>query len=340
VDEQNHEFALPDPLEQLDEWGKSVEKRVGRSERRRRIVHVFRRGRRWMVASMVLLAVAGAIGAVAVWGPRLPAVEADDYRRDAPPSGVSATSGVGEADRGPFADTPAELFASGQAGLVMPVGVATGAWSAEEVTAALDKTRAALIAAHLDPRMLVDHEPSTLLGLLSAEQRTTIGAGIAAGDYAAVAARISAQFVLDEELPRVSGRTTYRAGLWGDVPALEVITNYVWVYPFEVPKGWAGSRIVGVHVEEHWYFPKDASVSARYRGMNLGAVDGYFLGSDCAEMDRGFLAPDRGDDSTPRPAPSDEDPYESYFRPDHALDIGSDCDDAAASPTPNTDGAI
>lgn len=316
-----------DPLAQLEEWGKSVERRISRRHRlgRLRLPRLRLPRRPLIIGACVLLATA-ILASNVWWVMRRPAPGAGSYAKDPVPSGIGATSGPGSVAKGPFNGTPAAAFPSGEDGLVMPAAQAVGAWSEEEVTDALGKVKTALVAGHLDRRMLVDHDPSALLALLSPAGRDHLATAISEGRYALTAVRIAKDAKLAAEPARVSGRTTYREGVWDDLPVLEVITNYVWVYPFDVPQTWTGEQVVVVHSEEHWYFPKDDAVAGDDRGMNLGRVDGYFSGMDCAQAGAGFTAPGRGGvDPSARPGSQSTEAPEAYFQPDHTLDIGDGC---------------
>ena len=326
-----------DPLAQLEKWGRSVERRISwryrlsrirfrvsfrRPARRPRPRH---RVRRRAVTLTVVLVLAAVLVASNVWwvlsrpGP-------DDYAKAPAPGGIGATSGTGAPVRGPFDGTPAATFPSGEDGLVMPAAQVVGAWSEQEVAQALAKVKAALVASHLDHRMIVDHDPSAFLALLAPSNGDDIGQDIRDGGRVTTAVRIAKDATLSGETPRVSGRTTYREGAWDGIAVLEVITNYVWVYPFQVPQTWTGDRVAVVHSEEHWYFPKDKAVAAGNRGMNLYDTDGYLSHIDCALASAGFTAPGRGGaDPSARPEAQQSEAPEAYFQPDHTLDIGDGC---------------
>jgi hypothetical protein len=316
-----------DPLAQLDAWGREVERKARRRHRLQAIGRALRRlrpGNR-TAAVVVVLVIAGiCAGLMSQWRTFLDRVDKPyAYPTADVPSGIGATSGTGIVQTGPFAGTPAESFPEGEAGLVLPTAQATGKWSEAEVAQALATVKKALIAAHLDHRMLVDHDPSTFLALLSPEHRKDIGNDIANGSYGTTAVRIAKDAKLAPELPRVSGRLTYREGMWDKIAVLEVISNYVWVYPFEVPSG--AQRVVVVHDEVHWLFPKDKSVQAGWRGMNIGDSKGYWDLMDCAETGHGFTAPYKGNDASADPLATSTEPSSAYFQPDHTLDIESGC---------------
>jgi hypothetical protein len=247
------------------------------------------------------------------------------------PSGISATSSptpsasAEPVDLGPFAGTPADSFPSGADGITLPTAQATGAWSAEQVAADLAKVKAALIASHLDHRLLISHDPSRFLALMASYARGFWIKQLQAGKFGVNLVRIASSAHLAADSPRVSGRTTYRATTWNHVDALEIITNYVWVYPFAVPASGSGSNLVIVHSEERWYFPKSGEVAAASRGLNLGYAGGFWDRMDCAESDKGFTAPFSGSDPSALPDVHDSEAPDAYFQPDHTLNIVNDC---------------
>jgi hypothetical protein len=78
----------------------------------------------------------------------------------------------------PFAGSPADGYADGQAGIVVPAAHALGSYPAAEVQAAYAETRKLLIAANLDPQTLHGGSPDALASLLTAQQRTIFVSGL------------------------------------------------------------------------------------------------------------------------------------------------------------------
>lgn len=228
----------------------------------------------------------------------------------------SLSSTANSTVKGPFDGTPAASFASGEAGLVMPAAKTTGAWSEQEVAAALQKVRAALIASHLDHRIIVDHDVSAFLATLCSACGDHLGKEFAAGRFGLVAQRIAKEWKLAAEPPRVSGHTTFRESKWGEVKVLEVVTNYVWVYPFDLPQEWSGERVVVAHDEVRWVFPKDADVDGSYRGMSQADSKGYLVGMECGQAKLGYLAPRPHRSTTTQDA---------LYRPDHPFEVEKGC---------------
>ncbi|NUR69221.1 MAG: hypothetical protein HOU81_00115 [Hamadaea sp.] len=313
-----------DPLAQLAEWGRGAERRARRAYRLKALGRTVRRSAgaaRRVVIFAVVLAILGTCG-VLTWrkviaAPRGPR----PYATAATPDGISATTGAGDSLASPFDGTPAALFPAGQAGIVLPSPTATGPWTAADVRTALDRVRTALIVSHLDQRILVQHDAAPF-ALLAADSRTWWTKTLKGTDYGVTVVRIATDAKLAPVEPRVSGRLTYRAAKLNGHQALEVITNYVWVYAFDVPSGWTGSRTTVVHGEEHWFFIRSKNALLMY----LQDTDGYWSSMDCASAKQGLTAPWRGGPAEAKPTstPFDE-PTEAYYQPDHSLDIAESC---------------
>src|SRR5690606_28428425 len=123
------------------------------------------------------------------------------------PSGTPTPGGAETAS--PFAGTPAEHFAEGEAGIVLPAAEPVGDFTAEEVAEALEQVRQALIAARLDETMLVDHNPEKFLSLLAPDQREAVAVVLDTKRAAAVVTQISGDVKLAPYLPRVDFLASY-----------------------------------------------------------------------------------------------------------------------------------
>ncbi|NUT35948.1 MAG: hypothetical protein HOV79_23075 [Hamadaea sp.] len=320
-------MADQDPLAQLEEWGRGVERRVRRRQRLEafgRASRRFLRASRRPAAALLALAVLGACGVFGlrfITTPRSPR----PYATASAPDGVSATSGAGGTAASPFDGTPAAAFPAGRAGIVLPTAAAAGPWPAADVRTALDRVSAALVASHLDERVLVRHDTSAFVAMLAPDVRRWWTSKLQGPHYGVTVVRIAADARLAAVEPRVSGRTTYRASALAGRPALEVITNYVWVYAFDVPADWTGSRTVVVHGEEHWFFVRSGTTLRMY----LEDTKGYWGSMDCDASRKALTAPWRGGPAevVPSSTPDDE-PQEAYYQPDHALEIAGSCADS------------
>jgi hypothetical protein len=324
-----------DPLAQLEEWGRAVEREVSRDRTLRKLSKQQRNKprrrmpRRLLSAAAVAIVVAAVVAVYVTGNKSSPTPQA--YPRAAAPSGVTATSGstpspspTASVARTPFDDTPAASWASGASGIANPVAKATGDWSKSAVAADLAKVRSALIASHLDHTLLIKHDPSRVLALLAPATRSYTAKEFRAGRYGVSLVRIAPGAHLATAAPRVRGRTTYRTTTWAHIPTLEIITNYVWVYPFDGAPG-GDSTVVVVHSEEHWYFPVSSRVQSSDRGMTLYTTDGYWDAMDCAKSEKGLTAPAPADDASGQLGTGDTESPDDYFQPDHSLKIAGSC---------------
>ncbi|MGI5195417.1 hypothetical protein ACQEVY_17505 [Streptomyces sp. CA-288835] len=88
----------------------------------------------------------------------------------APPSTApSAAPGTPTLDR-PFAGSPAERYADGEAGIVLPEAKPVGSFSKDQVGRALKQTKALLVDANIDRTTLLGGTPETVLGTLDPKQ--------------------------------------------------------------------------------------------------------------------------------------------------------------------------
>ncbi len=253
-----------------------------------------RRWRRLLALALALLAGAGMFLTRATW---LPLVTDSD----------------------PFAGTPAEHFAVGAAGIVLPPVTPVPGMTDEQVTAALAQVRHALEASHLDSRVLLGRDPEPLLDLLAPDSASVIRSRLDSGDYGTTLVRLPAGATLAAP-PRVNGRMTYSRVDWMGTPALAVVTNYVWAYAFAQPEG-----VVVVHSETHWMFPLADDLRPASRGMYLGRTTGYWHGMDCAAAARGFTAPAPEIDRAANPDYAGDDPVDAYFDSSRSLRVESGC---------------
>jgi hypothetical protein len=219
----------------------------------------------------------------------------------------------------PYSSTPAENFAVGSAGIVLPPITPVPGMTNEQVNAALVQVKHALEASHLDPRMLNQRDPSPLLDLLAPDSANVIAARLNSGTYGTTLIRLAPGTTLAES-PRVDGTMTYSRVDWRGTPALQVVTNYVWAYAFKIPQG-----VVVVHSETSWMFPLSSDLRPTSQGMYLGKTTGYWHGMDCAAAAHGFTAPAPKDDKARNPAASDTDPLDAYFDPTRSVRVDSAC---------------
>jgi hypothetical protein len=220
-----------------------------------------------------------------------------------------------------FADTPAWSYPQGEAGIVLPPAVAVDGYTADEVGAAQQRIRGALVAARLDHRMLVDHDPAALVDMFAEAQRDRVRKAFADGDFGNVATWLASDAKVSTEPPRVTGHMTVHSGTEQGVRYLEVVTNYVWVYAFAD----AAVTPAIVHDEVHWRLLDKEPIRPVDRGLWLADAKAFLSNIDCAAMDKGIVGPAR-ERSVAKPGePTESDP-EQYYDPNHTLNIDNTCD--------------
>lgn len=134
-----------------------------------------RRARSLLIALAVIVCLAGAVaGLVKLNRPGTPGV-ADNTpvtNGATPSSSPSGSSLPTPSVTAPFLGTPAQSYADGTAGIVIPPAQAVGSYSAEEVAAAYRKTKKLLVAANLNGPTLDGGAPDAFADLLISQERT------------------------------------------------------------------------------------------------------------------------------------------------------------------------
>jgi hypothetical protein len=281
-----------------------------------------------LTLSMAILLLANVLGA-RTWrshGNDAPAVA------DAGPATGTATSPSTTASTPavdltrPFATTPAANWGDGPDGIALPAAAPVGGHPAAEVANGYALVKQALIAAHLDQKMLISHDPSTYLALLAPATRATERTAITASadpDEGGEVSLFAAGFHLLPVPIKVSGTMTASTDNRG---LLVVHANYVYAYPFAptdrttVTEAW---QIVAVqHVAEdftvvsgHTYRPSD-------RGLWVTSSQSYDESIACTASKHGYLAPAY---SEPQDGVHGDNDPNAYFDPKHDLNINTTC---------------
>jgi hypothetical protein len=269
------------------------------------------------IGTVVLVICVGSVLRVAIPAALDAMTNKGSHSTAAPPSGISATSTAKAAPTGPFEHTPAAEYPEGEAGITLPDAAAVTGFTESQVAADLQLVRKGLIAGRLDPTMLVTHDPSTLLNLLAPDNRTSIRTDyFDKNNFMSVATEIADGYSLTTDPIRVKGRVTFRPTTQDGVRALEVITNFVWVYPFSGELREPGDHLVVVHDEVHWLFPHEADVVKTGRGMWIYESQAYASNIDCALLNQSLIALGK-----PQFVPgAGHDDGNTAFDPNHSLD--------------------
>ncbi|MFJ7291822.1 hypothetical protein [Streptomyces collinus] len=136
----------------------------------------------------------------------------------------------------PFAGSPAERWADGEAGIVLPEAKAVGAVSEGRVEEALKLTKKLLVGANLDPKAVRGARPTAALSVLDPKQPELLddldtGLRSPSGKHDPVT--LFSRFDPDEVRPagdviKTRGRMTFKKGTQGGVA---VRADYTFVYP-------------------------------------------------------------------------------------------------------------
>ncbi|MEV4744302.1 hypothetical protein [Streptomyces sp. NPDC049555] len=140
----------------------------------------------------------------------------------------------------PFAGSPAQSYADGAAGIVLPEPRAVGAMSKDQVAAALQRTKDFLVASGLDPATLRGERPAAALALLDPRQEDVSGfatASLARPDREHDPVLLFTRFdpkeaVLVGPTVKTRGRITFKEGKDGGVT---VHADYTFVYALRKP---------------------------------------------------------------------------------------------------------
>ncbi|HTU73213.1 MAG TPA: hypothetical protein VMG38_06810 [Trebonia sp.] len=155
----------------------------------------------------------------------------------------------------PFAGTPAQAWADGAAGIVVPKATAAGPFSASQVALAYQTVRKLLIAQNLDHTTLLGGSPTAFANLLVPSQRSQFVAGLdktglksgrVQSTRAWLASFAPGTAALIGGVIKVHGTMSARASTEDGNPVLDIDVNYRIVYPVEPPRApqdWM--RIVG-----------------------------------------------------------------------------------------------
>jgi len=197
----------------------------------------------------------------------------------------------------PFANSPAQDYADGQAGIVLPVAGPVGAYTAAQVASAYQTVKQFLIAANLNWPTLEGGRPTAFAALLIPGERTWFDAslnktgltrqGVARSTRAWVTSFYpgSAEFV--GTVIKVDG-SPMTASVVDDhgSKVLSVLANYIFVYAVQQPAAPSDRARVVTHVQMtvefgHWtdaggpLQPWVTDVSVSHAGALCGETDGF-----------------------------------------------------------------
>lgn len=217
------------------------------------------------VALAVILAVSGGYAWVRVSHPfaggpddtqtvRNGAVPSASGTRSSPSPTPTAVLSGPPAD--PFENRPADHWADGAAGIVIPAARPVGKFTAAQVAQAYQTTKKLLIAANLDQQTLLGGAPNAFADLLTRQQRTEFVSdlnktGVDSHDAplstrAWVVSFAPGTTALIGSVIKVHGTMTAQATAVAGRKVLAIDINYRFVYPVEPPRAPADwMRVIG-----------------------------------------------------------------------------------------------
>jgi hypothetical protein len=217
----------------------------------------------------------------------------------------------------PFLGTPAQSYASGAAGIVIPPAHPVGSYPATAVAAAYQMTKRLLIAANLNVPTLNGGSPAAFANLLIPLQRSFFlghldATGLTRGRTSKTTRIWVTSFAPGSQLVgnviKVYGTMRASAAKNGSYNALEIAGNYLFVYAVERP-GQPGTlmRIVLHYLVQNYFAPYDdpgGALEPWWKAQTTAA------GSMCGIND-GYVHPDfTGAPQKVRPSGAPVNPYD------------------------------
>jgi hypothetical protein len=226
----------------------------------------------------------------------------------------------------PFRGTPAEKFAVGEAGIVVPPTPVVAGATPQQVAGALATVRQVLVASYVDDRLLVHHDPTAVVALFAPDDRDVVRTDIARGTNGTVFVQFGPGATLAAP-PRLDGDLSVSFAEVDGVPDVVVVSNYVVAYAFEG----AGSLVL-VRSQTHWLFARPSVVTPGSTGMFLGDDTGFWQGMDCTASGRGLTEPAPIVDPNGKPFVVDTRSPDSYYDPAAPPTATDSCIATPASP--------
>jgi hypothetical protein len=249
------------------------------------------------VAVVVLLAVGGVI----TWrlsGSSSGLNDTNAVHNGAVPTGSATVVAAPVVPAGPpadaFAGTPADHWADGAAGIVVPAAKASGQFTAAQVAAAIQITRKVLIAGDLDWPTLNGGAPTAFADLLTSQQRTDfvknldkIGLhdGYTTSSRAWVMSFAPGTVSFVTRVVKVHGSMSAGTAVSSGTTVLRVAVNYLFTYAIEPPGH--PSDWMRVVVQDYGYVdfaqwddpggPLEpwVVIGISHAGIQCGMTDGY-----------------------------------------------------------------
>jgi hypothetical protein len=199
----------------------------------------------------------------------------------------------------PFAGTPADKWANGEAGIVIPKAKPTGDYSADQVEEAYETTKKLLVAAALDKQTLDGDAPSDFADLLTQEERTQFLDGLDTDTLDKQGEPLSTRGEIVQFAPgttkfigsviKVYGAMRAASATDNGNPVLRITVNYLFTYPVEPPKASADWMRIVAQIRGHADFGDWADAESPFEPV---WSDSRFVSGERCGMADGFVHPD------------------------------------------------
>ena len=201
----------------------------------------------WVIAVVVLAGLAGAVLAISRVAKPGSADNTPVTNGPTPSSSTPAAASLlpSATVAAPFLGTPAQSYANGAAGIVIPPAHAVGRYSAAQVASAYRMTRKLLVAAHLDPNALRGGSPTAFANLLIPQERTHFASQLDIIGLSSDGSQKSTRSWVTSFAPgstqlvgsviKVDGTMRATTGMNGPWHVLRIHADYLFVYPVERP---------------------------------------------------------------------------------------------------------
>ncbi|WP_327302316.1 hypothetical protein OG730_01160 [Streptomyces sp. NBC_01298] len=216
----------------------------------------------------------------------------------------------------PFRGSPAESWASGEAGITVPEAAAVGRMSAAEVERALARSRDFLVASNLDPGVLRGERPEKAIALINPHQKdaqrllaTAFSSPSEKNDPLFLFSRFRPSHAqLAGDVVKTRGRLTYQEGEYG---GLQVTADVTFVYPVTRAGGGGDDDIVRTIVRRELVLSWDDPDKVLSAPGTFSIVSyNYDMTNGGCGAPTGYLTPPFGTDGQPTEPGTEVDPYD------------------------------
>ncbi|MFB9318606.1 hypothetical protein [Cryptosporangium minutisporangium] len=252
------------------------------------MVAVRRRPRRKLIGVLVvivLLVPAGLLAAKSLYGTMSGTVADPELVAEAP---ASPSPSLNPND--PFDGTPAARYLPAEQGITLPTPAKAGQWAAKDVGAVLTKTKAVLLSARTDPKVL-GGDPTNYVDTLAPNVREPVKKEIVSGtDTLGYVTNLGAGYSLAAPIRAVGSL----AVTTGSLDQLVVRSDVVWIYPLKGPlpeeSTGAGVRLVVLHTVESYEWYPSKGFADEDQGARPGPGERAVFNADCPKYLKGALA--------------------------------------------------